>query len=539
MFLDATTRKLQVVLNDTVTTNQLPCSVDWVDFTATTTTPGFTPTNTNNITAVDICAAPGASTQRKINGITLFNADTVSATATIRYNDNGVTYTLVKATLAVGDALGYTDATGWRVTTVEGVIKTSGSGGVSSVGQTFTGGLVSVSGSPITTSGTLALTVAGTSGGIPYFSGATTWATSAALAANALVVGGGAGAAPSTVTTGTGILTALGVNIGSAGAPVTFNGAGGTPSSITLTNGTGLPATGVTGTALVAADIGVATGNVVQVNQAVTAWTRAATTTLGTTLNGTLSDTSTTITAFAGVAGVTYHVRALGAGAITHHATDLIITQTGASIAATAAGDTFDVEMLTATTARIKNYLKADGTALVAATGGSWIYLSTVTASDSATVDVETTFDATYDNYVIVGTNVVLATNATSFDSRLKITGAYSATNYVGHYTEVVSATATYLGTANVTTSIRLGSDIGNVTNEGINFTAWIFAPSGTTLLNRVHGDAIYIGDSAPVKGGHFIGANTVAGAVTGVRFLAGSGNITSGTFRLYGIKNS
>jgi len=83
-------------------------------------------------------------------------------------------------------------------------------GTVTSVGLTFTGGVVSVAGSPVTSSGTLALTVAGTSGGIPYFSSASTWATSAALAANALVIGGGAGAAPSTTTTGTGILTFLG-----------------------------------------------------------------------------------------------------------------------------------------------------------------------------------------------------------------------------------------------------------------------------------------------------------------------------------------
>lgn len=43
---------------------------------------------------------------------------------------------------------------------------------------------------------------------------------------------------------GTGVATALGTNVGSAGAFITFNGAGGTPSSITLTNGTGLPANG-------------------------------------------------------------------------------------------------------------------------------------------------------------------------------------------------------------------------------------------------------------------------------------------------------
>lgn len=123
-----------------------------------------------------------------------------------------------------------------------------GSGTVTSVAQSFTGGLISVAGSPITTSGTLALTVAGTSGGIPYFSSASTWASSAALDANALVVGGGAGAAPSTVTTGTGVVTALGVNVGTAGAFVVNGGALGTPSSGTLTNCTGIPAAGITGT---------------------------------------------------------------------------------------------------------------------------------------------------------------------------------------------------------------------------------------------------------------------------------------------------
>ena len=93
-------------------------------------------------------------------------------------------------------------------------------GTVTSVAQSFTGGLISVSGSPITTSGTLALTVAGTSGGIPYFSSASTWASSAALAANAIVIGGGAGAAPATTTTGTGVIAAIGNAVTGSGGIV-------------------------------------------------------------------------------------------------------------------------------------------------------------------------------------------------------------------------------------------------------------------------------------------------------------------------------
>jgi len=108
----------------------------------------------------------------------------------------------------------------------------------------FTGGVVSVA----TATTTPALTIAGTSGGVPYFSSASTWATSAALAANALMIGGGAGTAPSTITTGTGVVTALGVNVGSAGAFVTFNGALGTPSSGTVTNLTGTASININGT---------------------------------------------------------------------------------------------------------------------------------------------------------------------------------------------------------------------------------------------------------------------------------------------------
>ena len=58
------------------------------------------------------------------------------------------------------------------------------------------------------------------------------------------------------ITPGTGVGTALAVNVGSAGAFTTFNGAGGTPSSLTLTNATGLPIAGLVSSTSTALGVG-------------------------------------------------------------------------------------------------------------------------------------------------------------------------------------------------------------------------------------------------------------------------------------------
>lgn len=83
------------------------------------------------------------------------------------------------------------------------------------------------------------------------------------------------------ITFGTGVLTALGVNIGSAGAPVLFNGALGTPSSGTLTNATGLPAAsvvaGTLGTGAYVMDTKLTVPQVILTANAITASGNAAT----------------------------------------------------------------------------------------------------------------------------------------------------------------------------------------------------------------------------------------------------------------------
>lgn len=84
------------------------------------------------------------------------------------------------------------------VPAANGAVLTSTTGGVSSWTSTL----------PVANGGT-GLT-SGTSGGVLYYSAAGTLASSGALTANALVIGGGAGVAPSTTTTGANVLTFLG-----------------------------------------------------------------------------------------------------------------------------------------------------------------------------------------------------------------------------------------------------------------------------------------------------------------------------------------
>lgn len=122
--LTQTTDVIQVLLGGAVTTAQLNCMANYRDITTTAYTPGRTIANTNNTTAVAIVPSPGASTQRVVDFLSVFNADTVNAQVTIRFSDNGTFYTLFRCVLGPGEKLEYIDGQGFRAINTAGSVKT-------------------------------------------------------------------------------------------------------------------------------------------------------------------------------------------------------------------------------------------------------------------------------------------------------------------------------------------------------------------------------------------------------------------------------
>jgi hypothetical protein len=136
--LDTTTRKLQLYLGGSVTTNQLQIVVCYSDQTAATYLGGTQLTNSNGGAAVTICNAPASSTIRDIDMISVLNTDTANATVTIDLVDSSTPYNVINVLLAPEDKLTYTHGSAWQVVTSAGNIKQQilSSSGVSAVTAT-------------------------------------------------------------------------------------------------------------------------------------------------------------------------------------------------------------------------------------------------------------------------------------------------------------------------------------------------------------------------------------------------------------------
>ena len=123
MIILNSTDNLQVTLQSSVTTSQLECFSSYRDTTSTTIIPGRSFANTNNTAPVNLVTSPASLTQRVIDYISVYNADTNSSNLIIQLDVSGTAYILIKVTLGPGEKLEYQEGEGFRSLDINGAVK--------------------------------------------------------------------------------------------------------------------------------------------------------------------------------------------------------------------------------------------------------------------------------------------------------------------------------------------------------------------------------------------------------------------------------
>ena len=169
--------------------------------------------------------------------------------------------------------------------------------------------------------------------------------------------------------------------------------------------------------------------------------------------------------------------------------------------------------------------------------------LSTVNGSNSgsSTVDVETTFDSTYDSYVIMITGLNVSNNGVNIRARMKLGGAYVTSDSYNLNVEAKDSsagpTAQRLNGADAFRVVYYAENVatgGTGANTTINF--YTAGPSNTSFSKMATWDSVSKGGQR-ARGNKGFGVNTSStAALTGIRFYASAGTLIGGTFKLYGI---
>ena len=195
------------------------------------------------------------------------------------------------------------------------------------------------------------------------------------------------------------------------------------------------------------------------------------------------------------------------------------------------------------------NSLSAITTKPSGLSGGSLNLISTQTASSSSTISFTSGIDSTYDEYVFKFYDIHPATNSTAFrfnlsvdtGSNYNVTKTTTVTQY--YHDEGDSATAlqydTGMDLAQSTNPQIIAENIGNGNDECASGDMYLFSPSSTTFVKHfLISSASYF--ASDYSNNYYVaGYVNTTSAVDAVQFTMSSGNIDSGTIKLYGIKDS
>tara|TARA_B100000674_G_scaffold484856_1_gene490831 strand:+ start:1068 stop:1679 length:612 start_codon:yes stop_codon:yes gene_type:complete len=179
---------------------------------------------------------------------------------------------------------------------------------------------------------------------------------------------------------------------------------------------------------------------------------------------------------------------------------------------------------------------------------GKMTLLQTQTASSSSSIDFTSNIDSTYPIYVFKFINIHPATNDTGFmvgfrDGSTAYDASKTTTAFRSFHDEANSSTnLTYYGSvdqANATGFQYLTGGTGNGNDECLSGILHLFEPSSTTFVKHfiARTQEYNAGDASQEY--YMAGYCNTTTAIDGVQFKFASGNIDSGTIKLYGIKGS
>ena len=177
-------------------------------------------------------------------------------------------------------------------------------------------------------------------------------------------------------------------------------------------------------------------------------------------------------------------------------------------------------------------------------TSGSVVLISLQTASASASIDFTNIASGTYDSYIMVVDRAVPATNNVNLLLRCSVSGTFNAINYAWQNLRWTTLSTGITGQApDAATGISLDAagvdQLANTgTHKGGSWTIQFYNAAQTGSSKRCTYQGAYLGVVALLATSGS-GLFTPTSAVDGFRFLFDSGNITSGTFALYGVKNA
>lgn len=181
-------------------------------------------------------------------------------------------------------------------------------------------------------------------------------------------------------------------------------------------------------------------------------------------------------------------------------------------------------------------------TVVTAAAGGSLVLLQTATASASATVDLTTGITSTYDEYLIVYSDVVPGTDNTDLYLRVSQDGGSTfksgASDYRwGRYAWTDGAATAASGSTGATHyMVMLG--LGNATGETCSGEVRILRPSTSSGYKQItaYGSLFNASIQANATSGALVLNES---AINGFRLIMSSGTITRGEFALYGVRKA